>query len=218
MFRGVATVSLDSKNRLVVPARYRDALLVNGGGRVVITADPSQCLLLYPLPEWEPIEKKLNGLSDFNPRTRSLKQLLVGYAHDIEMDSAGRVLLPPMLRKFAELDKSVVLVGQGSKVELWNEARWEAQVAQALTSATMRCRPSWKALRCDGDRPCAGAGTGGGGGAGDQTRRRVCRRHLRARRAQPADPGAAGAGRPPDRAGSRSGGHPRRRGAQGPPG
>src|SRR5512143_753136 len=116
MFRGVATVSLDSKNRLVVPARYRDALLVNGGGRVVVTADPSQCLLLYPLPEWEPIEKKLNGLSDFNPRTRSLKQLLVGYAHDMDMDSAGRVLL-----------------GQGSKVELWNEARWEAQVAQALT-------------------------------------------------------------------------------------
>jgi MraZ protein len=59
--------------------------------------------------------------------------LLVGYAHDMDMDSAGRVLLPPMLRKFAELDKNVVLVGQGSKVELWNEARWEAQVAQALT-------------------------------------------------------------------------------------
>src|SRR5574340_805452 len=94
MFRGVATVSLDSKNRLVVPARYRDALLVNGGGRVVITADPGQCLLLYPLPEWEPIEKKLNGLSDFNARTRSLKQLLGGYAHDMDMDSAGRVLLP----------------------------------------------------------------------------------------------------------------------------
>ena len=133
MFRGATTVNLDSKNRLVVPTRYRDALLVNGAGRVVLTADPSQCLLLYPLPEWEPIEKKLNALSDFNPKTRSLKQLLVGYAHDMEMDSAGRLLLPPMLRKFAELDKSVVLVGQGSKVELWNEARWEAQVSQALT-------------------------------------------------------------------------------------
>ena len=132
MFRGATTVNLDSKNRLVVPARYRDALLVNGAGRVVLTADPNQCLLLYPLPEWEPIEKKLNQLSDFNPKTRSLKQLLVGYAHDIEMDSAGRVLLPPMLKKFAGLDKSVVLVGQGTKVELWNEARWEAQVAQAL--------------------------------------------------------------------------------------
>ncbi len=133
MFRGVATISLDSKNRLVVPARYRDALLVNGGGRVVITADPSQCLLLYPLPEWEPIEKKLSSLSDFNLHTRSLKQLLVGYAHDVDMDGAGRVLLPPMLRKFAELDKSVVMVGQGSKLELWNETRWEARVAQALT-------------------------------------------------------------------------------------
>lgn len=133
MFRGVATVSLDSKNRLVVPARYRDALLVSGAGRVVVTADPDRCLLLYPLPEWEPIEKKLNGLSDFNPRTRSLKQLLVGYAHDIEMDGAGRVLLPPMLKKFADLDKSVVMVGQGSKVELWSEAHWEARVAQALT-------------------------------------------------------------------------------------
>jgi MraZ protein len=133
MFRGVATVSLDSKSRLVVPARYRDALLVNGAGRVVVTADPSQCLLLYPLPEWGPIEQKLNTLSDFVTRTRSLKQLMVGYAHDIEMDGAGRVLLPPMLRKFAELDKNVVLVGQGSKLELWNEARWEARIAQALT-------------------------------------------------------------------------------------
>lgn len=133
MFRGATTVNLDSKNRLVVPTRYRDALLVNGAGRVVLTADPNQCLLLYPLPEWEPIEKKLNALSDFNPKTRSLKQLLVGYAHDMEMDGAGRVLLPPMLRKFAGLDKSVVLVGQGSKMELWNEARWESQVGQALT-------------------------------------------------------------------------------------
>ena len=141
MFRGVTTVNLDSKNRLVVPTRYRDALLVNGAGRVVVTADPSQCLLLYPLPEWEPIEKKLNALSDFNPKTRSLKQLLVGYAHDMEMDSAGRVLLPPMLRKFAELDKNVVLVGQGTKMELWNETRWDAQVAQALTFSAETMSP-----------------------------------------------------------------------------
>lgn len=132
MFRGVATVSLDSKSRLVVPARYRDVLLGNGGGRVVVTADPTRCLLLYPLPEWEPIEKKLNGLSDFNPRTRGLKQLLVGYAHDMDMDGAGRILLPPMLKKFAELDKSVVMVGQGSKIELWNEARWADKIGQAL--------------------------------------------------------------------------------------
>jgi MraZ protein len=136
MFRGATTVNLDSKNRLVVPTRYRDVLLgardSAGAGRVVLTADPSQCLLLYALPEWEPIEKKLNALSDFNPKTRSLKQLMVGYAHDMEIDAAGRVLLPPMLKKFAALDKSAVLVGQGTKIEIWEEARWEAQVAQAL--------------------------------------------------------------------------------------
>lgn len=132
MFRGVATVSLDSKSRLVVPARYRDALLVNGGGRVVVTADPTRCLLLYALPEWEPIEKKLTRLSDFDPRTRGLKQLLVGYAHDTEMDTAGRILLPPMLKKFADFDKSVVMVGQGNKIELWNEARWEEKIDQSL--------------------------------------------------------------------------------------
>ncbi len=133
MFRSISTVSLDSKGRVVVPARHRDVLLTLAAGRVVLTADPGRCLLLYPLSEWEPIEKKLNGLSDFNSRTRSLKQLMVGYAHDMEMDGAGRILLPPMLRKFAELDKNVVLVGQGNKVELWNEERWEMRVAEART-------------------------------------------------------------------------------------
>ena len=133
MFRSISTVSLDSKGRVVVPARHRDVLMTVAAGRVVLTADPSRCLLLYPLSEWEPIEKKLNGLSDFNSRTRSLKQLMVGYAHDMDMDGAGRILLPPMLRKFAELDKNVVLVGQGNKVELWNEERWEMRVAEART-------------------------------------------------------------------------------------
>lgn len=130
MFRGVATVNLDSKSRLVVPARYRDALLASAGGRVVVTADPTRCLLLYPLPAWEPVEQRLNGLSDFDPRTRSLKQLMVGYAHDMEMDSAGRVLLPAMLKKFAGLDKGVVLVGQGGKIELWDESRWDEKIGE----------------------------------------------------------------------------------------
>lgn len=133
MFRGVSTVSLDSKGRVVVPSRHRDVLLAVAGGRVIVTADPSECLLLYPLPEWEPIEKKLAGLSDFNPHTRSIKQLMIGYAQEMEMDDAGRILLPPMLRKFAGLNKNVVLAGQVSRVELWNEERWEARIAQALS-------------------------------------------------------------------------------------
>ena len=89
-------------------------------------------MLLFPLPEWEPIEKKLNSLSSFNPQTRSLQRLLVGNAHDLDLDASGRILLPAMLRDFAGLEKTVVLVGQGVKFELWSEARWQAQMEQAL--------------------------------------------------------------------------------------
>jgi MraZ protein len=132
MFRGVNTVSLDGKGRIVVPARHRDVLVAIASGRIVVTADPGECLLLYPLSEWEPIEKKLSGLSDFNPQTRSIKQLMIGYAQDMDMDSAGRILLPPMLRDFAGLDKNVVLAGQVSRLEIWNEERWNARIASAL--------------------------------------------------------------------------------------
>ena len=133
MFRGVATLSLDTKGRLAVPSKYRDVLLARGDGRVVVTADPSKCLLLYPLLEWEPIEKKLNSLSGFNAQIRSLQRLLIGNAAELELDATGRILLPAMLREFAALEKNVVMVGQGAKFELWNESRWQEQMDIALT-------------------------------------------------------------------------------------
>ena len=133
MFRGVTTLSLDTKGRLAVPSKYRDVLLAQGDGRVVVTADPSKCLLLFPLLEWEPIEKKLNSLPSFNSQTRSLQRLLVGNAAELELDATGRILLPAMLREFAALDKNVVMVGQGAKFEMWNELRWQEQMDVALT-------------------------------------------------------------------------------------
>ena len=125
MFRGVAHLALDSKGRLAVPSRHREALLVRCSGRLVITADTDKCLLIYPLPEWEPIQQKLMGLSSFNPRIRDLQRRLIGYAEDVEMDAAGRVLVSGALRDFAALEKSVVLVGQGNKFELWDKEKWE---------------------------------------------------------------------------------------------
>ena len=124
MFRGVAQLSLDSKGRLVMPSRYREALLVRCAGRLVITADSDKCLLLYPLPDWEPIQQKLMGLSSFNPRIRDLQRRLIGYAEDVELDGAGRLLVSFALRDFAELRKNVVLVGQGNKFELWDQEKW----------------------------------------------------------------------------------------------
>jgi MraZ protein len=132
MFRGGTPVSLDNKGRLTVPARYRDELVSLCAGRLIITADPSKCLLVYPQPVWEPIEQKLNSLSSFNAQTRSLQRLLIGNASDVEMDGAGRILVPPPLRQFANLSKDVVLVGQGSKFELWDDEKWNLQIENAL--------------------------------------------------------------------------------------
>jgi len=132
VFRGVAQLSLDSKGRLAVPSRYREALLVRCAGRLVITADFDKCLLIYPQSDWEPIQQKLMGLSSLNPRIRGLQRQLVGYAEDIEMDAAGRVLVSSALREFAALEKNVVLVGQGNKFELWDKEKWD----QALERGT----------------------------------------------------------------------------------
>jgi len=133
MFQGAATINLDSKGRLAIPARHRDMLLAHCAGNLVLTADADGCLLLYPQPEWQPIREKLNKLSAFNPKSRALQRLLVGHAEDVVMDSAGRVLVSPALRNYAGLDKHVMLIGQGNKFELWDEAKWQAQQQVALS-------------------------------------------------------------------------------------
>ena len=125
MFRGVAQLNLDSKGRLAVPARHRDALLTRCNGHLVLTADSDRCVLIYPLPDWEPIEQKLMALSSFNAQIRELQRRLVGYAEDVQMDASARILVSPALRSYAHLEKNVVLVGQGNKFELWNEDGWE---------------------------------------------------------------------------------------------
>jgi len=132
VFRGVTALTLDSKGRLAMPARYREVLQVRAGGKLVITADSSSCLLIYAAPDWEPIQQKLMALSSFNPRTRDLQRLLVGNASDVEMDAAGRILVPGPLRKFAALDKDVALVGQGMRFELWDDGKWSEQMERSM--------------------------------------------------------------------------------------
>ena len=131
MFRGIAQLNLDSKGRLAVPARHRDLLVERCGGRLIVTADADRCLLIYPLPDWELIQQKLEGLSNLDPRVRELQRRLIGFAVDVDMDGAGRVLISPALRQFAQLEKNVVLVGQGKKFELWNRDSWEQLIERA---------------------------------------------------------------------------------------
>lgn len=123
-FRGINNISVDAKGRMAMPARYRERLLESCGGRLVVTVDRDHCLLVYPLPEWEIIEEKLNALPSLNKQSRLLQRLLIGHATELDMDGQGRILLPAMLRDFAGLKKKTVLIGQGKKFEIWDEETW----------------------------------------------------------------------------------------------
>jgi MraZ protein len=140
MFRGANQLTIDAKGRMVMPTRYRDRLHEMCAGKLVVTVDQQQFLLIYPLPDWEEIERKIMRLPSTNPEIRLLQQVMVGQATDLELDGHGRLLLPPNLREFARLTRDAVLVGQGVRFELWDEARWnaltEAWVASGQKPAT----------------------------------------------------------------------------------
>ncbi|GGI83128.1 division/cell wall cluster transcriptional repressor MraZ [Shewanella gelidii] len=133
MFRGASAINLDAKGRIAIPKRYRESLHAEHQGKLVITVDiSSPCLLIYPQHQWTEIEAKLLRLSDTNPTQRKLKRLLLGHAHECELDSLGRILLPSSLRNFAQLEKHSMLVGQLNKFELWNESAWHQEIEDDL--------------------------------------------------------------------------------------
>ena len=136
MFRGVNTINLDAKGRMAMPARYREQLISHCAGHLVATIDTnSRCLLLYPIHEWDEIQRKIESLSSFNPTSRRVQRLLIGHATDLELDNSGRVLLPQALRDYAGLQKHVALIGQGKKLELWDQASWDEQREQWLSES-----------------------------------------------------------------------------------
>jgi len=125
VFRGVTNINLDAKGRMAMPTRYRERLAEHCGGQMVVTIDTEEhCLLIYPIEEWEVIQRKIEALPSFNPAARRIQRLLIGHATDIEIDGSGRLLLTQPLRDYAQLDKKAVLLGQGKKFELWSEDLW----------------------------------------------------------------------------------------------
>ncbi len=135
MFRGLNAINVDDKGRLAVPKRYRERLAADCSGQLVLTIDTeASCLLLYPLPEWEVIEAKIQALPSFNPVARRIQRLLIGHATEIEMDGNGRILIPTILREYADLNKRIMLVGQGKKFEVWDELQWQSGREQWLAA------------------------------------------------------------------------------------
>ena len=132
MFGGVSTLSLDNKGRLALPVRHREPLLADGNGRLVVTLDSPRFLLVYPEKNWLPVMEKLAALPVTQPAVRAYARLLLGNAETLEIDAAGRVLLPARLRQKTGLNKNVALVGMGHRFELWNAQAFEAETDAAL--------------------------------------------------------------------------------------
>lgn len=127
MFLGSYAINMDAKGRMAIPSRVRDGLAEVCGGSVVATAHPEErCLLIYPEPHWQELMPKVEALPNIKRKARLMQRLLLGYATYLEIDGNGRVLLPPTLREYAGLEKKLMLVGQGRKLELWSEERWFA--------------------------------------------------------------------------------------------
>jgi len=141
VFRGATKVTLDAKGRLAVPTRYRERIATRSDGELVVTVDKDHCLLIYPLPEWEEIERKLVRLPSLHKRAREMQRIMVGYATEVDIDGHGRILLSRELRDFAGLDRQAILIGQGNKFELWDEERWNEK------------RDAWLSSEDDGDLP-----------------------------------------------------------------
>ncbi len=127
VFRGSNEINMDTKGRMAIPARYRDALMSEFDGSLVATISITDtCLFIYPRPEWEEMEVKIARMSTFNKDTRRLQHLLIGNARDLDLDGSGRVLIPQELREYAKLDKKVTLVGQSHRLELWDTESWNS--------------------------------------------------------------------------------------------
>lgn len=132
MIGGVSIVSLDSKGRLAIPAKHREVLLSAFGHRLVVTLESPDHLLMYPEPNWRPVEIRLLALPTGNPMLKRYQRLVLGHAETLEMDNVGRILLPSRLRELVSLDKEVALVGMGNRFELWNAEEWNQQTCTAL--------------------------------------------------------------------------------------
>ncbi|MCI4441067.1 MULTISPECIES: division/cell wall cluster transcriptional repressor MraZ [Tibeticola] len=129
MFQGASALCLDAKGRLSVPTRHREVLHATAQGALTVTKHPHGCLMLFPRPEWERFRERIAALP---MSAQWWKRIFLGNALDVELDGTGRVLISPELRKAAGISRDVVLLGMGNHFELWDQATYEAQEAEAM--------------------------------------------------------------------------------------
>jgi len=122
MFIGEYSHTIDEKKRLAIPAKFRQTL----GKKAVITRGLDNCLFLFPLKEWDALAEKLGKLPIGQSSARGFVRLMMAGAMDVEIDGLGRILLPDYLKEYASLKKKVVIAGLLSRIEIWDEIKWNA--------------------------------------------------------------------------------------------
>ncbi len=127
MLNGVNKLNLDAKGRMAIPSRYRERLMDDCNGHLVITLDTEKRVVIFPYDEWQDVEAKLVKLSMSKAAVR-IKRFYLGHATDCDMDKNGRINIPPYVREMAGLDKQIVLLGMGNKFEVWDEQSWNDEM------------------------------------------------------------------------------------------
>ncbi|MDO8967133.1 MAG: division/cell wall cluster transcriptional repressor MraZ [Algoriphagus sp.] len=125
MFNCRYDCKLDPKGRLVLPSKIKGAIPEANGSALMLQMAADKCLKLYPMVEFRKLESQVNALSDHNEETRRLKRSFFTRITEVELDSAGRFLIPKAFQEYAGLDKDVILVGVGSKIEMWSADRYK---------------------------------------------------------------------------------------------
>lgn len=125
MFMGEYNHTIDAKGRLIVPSKFRETL----GDTFVVTKGLDGCLFVYDTEEWGIFEEKLKSLPITNKEARQFVRFFLAGAAEVEVDKQGRILVPNVLREFAELNKDVVLIGVASRIEIWSKERFEGMAA-----------------------------------------------------------------------------------------
>ena len=136
MFSGVNSITLDPKNRITIPTKYRDDLLLDSNNKVIITIESPKYLIIYPEINWLIVKEKIQNLStSSHPLVKSYQRLVLGYADKVELDKVGRVLISSVIKDLVQLDRELVLVGLGNRFELWNKSAWDNETKQALNNS-----------------------------------------------------------------------------------
>ncbi|MBW2568792.1 MAG: division/cell wall cluster transcriptional repressor MraZ [Deltaproteobacteria bacterium] len=129
MFRGSSFHTIDPKGRVIIPARFRDVIKVGNSNGIIVTR-LDHALFAYTFDEWNKIEARVMSLTDTNEHMRRFRRIFIGGASDCTCDKQGRILIPPVLRQYAEIKKDIVLVGQINHFEIWAKERYEQEVLQ----------------------------------------------------------------------------------------